>query len=185
MVCSMTLGVMTDDALWVAVLTGGTAVLASWVTSRGNARAARIQAEASAQTQQQSRSRETRRSAYLEFIEQAHITGEFYWRLGDVYAQLTDPGEQLARIQQLRADLRDAFDPLSRCTRVITLEGSAPVVEAAEAVRQAASDANHVLWEISQAERGARERFDEACRIFRVQLSNFIEAAQAAMAGPN
>jgi hypothetical protein len=67
----MTLSNMTDDALWVAVLTGGTAVLASWVTSRGNARAARVQAEASAQNQQRSRSRETRRTAYLEFIEVA------------------------------------------------------------------------------------------------------------------
>jgi hypothetical protein len=149
-------GAMTDDALWVAVLTGGTAVLASWVTSRGNARAVRIQAEASAQTQRQSRSRETRCTAYLEFIEQAHITGELYWRLGDVYAQLTDPGEQLDRIQRLRADLRGAFDPLSRCARVIILEGPAPVVEAAEAVRQAAADANHFLWEISRAENGAR-----------------------------
>ncbi len=184
-VCSMTLGIMPNDAIWVAVLTGGTAVLASWVTSRGNARAARTQAEASAQTQQQSRSRETRRTAYLEFIEQAHITGELYWRLGDVYAQLTDPGERLAAIHKLRASLRDAFDPLSRCARVIILEGPAPVVEAAEAVKQAASDANHVLWEISQAEPGARERFDDAYRIFRVQLGKFIEAAQTAMAGPN
>jgi hypothetical protein len=175
---------MADEALWVAVLTGGTAVLASWVTSLGNARAARIQAEASAQAQQQSRSRETRRTAYLEFIEQAHITGELYWRLGDVYAQPTDPDEQLVRIQQLRADLRDAFDPLSRCARVIILEGPESVVEAAETVKQAASDANHVLWEISRAETGARERFNEAYRIFRVRLSKFIEAAQAAMAGP-
>jgi hypothetical protein len=107
-------------------------VLASWVTSRGNARAARIQAEASAQTQQKSRSCETRRTAYLEFIEKAHITSEIHWRLGDVYAQLTDPGEQLDRIQRLRADLRDAFDPLSRCARVIALEGPWPFVEAAE-----------------------------------------------------
>jgi hypothetical protein len=175
---------MTDDALWVAVLTGGTAVLASWVTSRGNARAARVQAEASAQNQQRSRSLETRRTAYLEFIEQAHITGEFYWRLGDVYAQPTDSGEQLARIQQLRADLRNAYDPLSRCARVILLEGPAPVVEAAEAVKRAASDANHLLWELSQAETGARERFDEAYQIFCVQLSKFIEAAQEAMADP-
>jgi hypothetical protein len=121
----------------------------------------------------------------LEFIEQAHITGEFYWRLGDVYAQLTDPGEQLARIQRLRADLRDAFDPLSRCARVIVLEGPAPVVEAAEAVKQAASDANHILWKISQAETGVREHFEEACRTFRVQLIKFIEAAQSAMARPD
>jgi len=175
---------MTDEALWVAMLTGGTAVVASWVTSRGNARAARIQAEASAQTQQQSRSRETRRTAYLEFIEQAHITGELYWRLGDVYAQLTDPDEQLVRIQRLRADLRDAFDPLSRCTRVIILEGPGSVVEAAETVKQAASDANRIRWDISRAETGARERFDEAYRIFRMRLSQFIEAAQASMAGP-
>lgn len=81
--------------------------------------------------------------------------------------------------------MRDAFDPLSRCARVIILEGPAPVVEAAEAVKQAALDANHVLWEISQAESGARERFDAAYRIFRVRLSEFIEAAQAAMARAN
>jgi hypothetical protein len=43
---------MADSALWVAVLTGGTAVVASWMTSRGNARAARVQAEAAAQAQQ-------------------------------------------------------------------------------------------------------------------------------------
>jgi hypothetical protein len=181
----MTLGIVTDDALWVAALTGATAVLASWVTSRGNARAARIQAQASAQAQQQSRSRETRRTAYLEFIEQAHITGEFYWRLGDVYAQLADPGEQLTRIQRLRADLRDAFDPLSRCARVIILEGPAAVAEAAEAVKQAASDTNHFLWEISEGQTGARERFDDAYRIFRVHLTKFIEAAQATMAASN
>jgi hypothetical protein len=42
-----------------------------------------------------------------------------------------------------------------------------------------------VLWEISQAESGARERFDAAYRIFRVRLSEFIEAAQAAMARAN
>ena len=176
---------MADDPIWIAVLTGGTAVLASWVTSRGNARAARIQAEASAQTRQQSRSLEARRTAYLEFSEQAHITGEFYWRLGDVYAQLRDPAEQLSRIHKLRADLRNAFDPLSRCARVIILEGPALVAEAAEAVKEAASDANHILWEISQSEPGSRERFDEAYRMFRVQLSKFIEAAHTAIAGPN
>ncbi|WP_167499317.1 hypothetical protein [Streptomyces malaysiensis] len=32
---------MADNTFWIAALTGGTAVLASWVTSRGNTRAAR------------------------------------------------------------------------------------------------------------------------------------------------
>lgn len=177
-----TLGGMPDSTLWVAVLTGGTAVLASWVTSQGNARAAKIQAQAAAQAQQHSRVREIRRTAYLEFIEQAHITGELYWRLGDVYAQLTDTDEQLARIHQLRADLRDAFDPLMRCARIIVLEGPAPVAEAAESVKQAASDSNGALWMVAQGETGAREHFDDAHRIFRLQLDGFIQAARNAMA---
>ena len=59
---------MADSALWVAVLTGGTAVVASWVTSRGNARAARVQADAAAQAQQHSQVRAARRTAYLEFV---------------------------------------------------------------------------------------------------------------------
>src|SRR5258708_16309300 len=45
---------------------GGTAVLASWVTSRGNARAAKIQAESSVLGERNSRAREIRRAAYLD-----------------------------------------------------------------------------------------------------------------------
>jgi hypothetical protein len=67
---------MGDGALWIAALTGGTAVLASWVTSRGNTRAARVQAEASAHAQHRIKARELRRTAYLELIEQAHLVGE-------------------------------------------------------------------------------------------------------------
>jgi hypothetical protein len=80
---------MIDEALWVAALPRGMAVLASWVTSQGNARAARARAEASAHVQQVRHLREIRRSAYLELIEQAHITGELHLKLGDVYAQLS------------------------------------------------------------------------------------------------
>jgi hypothetical protein len=172
---------MADSAVWVAVFTGGTAVLAGWVTSHGNARAARVQAEASARAQDRSRIRELRRTAYLELIEQAHIIGEHYWRLGDVYVQLTDPDAQLARIQQLRTDLRDAFDPLMRCVRVVVLEGPAPVAEAAEAIQEMASKSNRALRMISQNEPGAREHFDEAHRIFRVRLAEFIEAARGSI----
>ncbi|MGW7079764.1 hypothetical protein [Streptomyces sp. NPDC054866] len=46
-VASPTLIGMGDIAVWVAALTGGTAVLASWVTNLGNVRTARVQAEAS------------------------------------------------------------------------------------------------------------------------------------------
>jgi hypothetical protein len=174
---------VADSALWVAALTGATAVLASWVTSRGNARTAVAQAEASAQAQRASQLRESRRTAYLEFIEQAHITGELYYRLGDIYAQVTDPAEQLARINQLRDNLRNAFDPLMRCARTISLEGPAPAAEAADAVRQAASAANTALHQISQAEDGATERFQKAHQTYRLELERFIETARAAMHG--
>jgi hypothetical protein len=167
--------------VWVAVFTGGTAVLASWVTTQGNARAARVQAEASAQAQHHSRIREVRRTAYLELIEQAHVTGELYWRVGDVYAQLADTQEELAGIQELRTALRDAFDPLMRCVRVVVLEGPTPIVEAAEAVQTAAADSNRALWDISRGEPAAREHFDEAHQLFRLRLDRVIEAARAAM----
>jgi hypothetical protein len=166
--------------VWVALLTGGTAVLASWVTSRGNARTTRVQAEASAQAQQHSRDRDARRTAYLEFIEQAHITGELHWRLDDIYVQVADPDDQLARVNHLRDELRDAFDPLTRCARTISLEGPASVAEAAEAVRRAASDANGALWMLSQGQEAATERFDAAHRVFRRELERFIEAARTA-----
>lgn len=172
---------MADSALWVAVLTGGTAVVASWVTSRGNAQAARVQAEAAAQAQQHSQARAARRTAYLEFVEQAHNTGELHWRLGDIYAQLTDPDDQLARLNQLRQQLRDAFDPLMRCVRTILLEGPAPVADSARAVRDAAAEANSALAMLSLGQDGATERFDQAHRAFRLELERFIEAARTAV----
>jgi hypothetical protein len=172
---------VADSTVWVAVLTGGTAVLASWVTTQGNARAARAQAQASADAQHRGRIRELRRAAYLELMEQAHITGELYWRVGDVYAQLTDPQAQLARIQELRTELRSAFDPLMRCVRVIVLEGPASVAEAAEGVQKAAADSNRALWIVSRSEPGAREHFDEGHQLYHRQLDRFIEAARTAM----
>jgi hypothetical protein len=115
-------------------------------------------------------------------MEHAHTTGELHFRLDDVYAQVTDPQEQLARVDKLRADLRDAFDPLMRAGRVIVLEGPAPVVQDAQAVEQAASDANSALWKIAQAESGATDRFYAAHQVFRRQLEAFIRSASGALA---
>jgi Fe-S cluster assembly scaffold protein SufB len=126
--------------------------------------------------------RQTRRTAYLDFLEQAHVTGELYYRLGDVYVQVADPNDQLARIDDLRSDLRDAFDPLMRAARMVVLEGPAAVAEAAEAVRQAASDANRAMWRITQSDAGARDHFDAARHVFQTHLTEFIEASRTAAA---
>jgi len=72
-----------------------------------------------------------------------------------------------------------------RCASVVILEGPTPVAEVAEEVKQAAADANSALWMLSHGESGARERFDEARRIFRFRLDSFIGAARTAMQSPN
>ncbi|MFE5812724.1 hypothetical protein [Streptomyces sp. NPDC056479] len=172
---------MGDSAMWVAVFTGGTAVLASWVTTLGNARAARVQAETSLQGQHRDRVRSSRRTAYLDLMEQAHVTGELYWRVGDVYVQLARQADRLAGVDELRTQLRNAFDPLMRCVRVIVLEGPDPVAQAAREVLEAASEANSALARVSQDEPQARERFDEAQKRFRNRLEEFIEAARTAV----
>ena len=153
---------MSNNTLWVALFTGGTAVLASWVTTLGNARSARVQAEASAHAQRHSHVREMRRAAYLDLMEQAHITGQLYWKVGDAFLRLPDEQDQLACVQGLRVELRAAFDPLMRCTGIVGLEGPRLVAAAAEALREAAREANGPLARVSRSEPGARERFDDA-----------------------
>ncbi|MFF2381765.1 hypothetical protein [Streptomyces sp. NPDC058108] len=172
---------MTDSTVWVAVLTGATAVLASWVTTRGNVRAARVQADASARNQHRDRVRDARRAAFLDLMEQAHLTGELYWRVGDAYVQLDDPEARLARVQELRGELRSAFDPLLRGVRVVLLEGPAPAAEAAGDVQRAAAEANRALWRVTCGDPGAHERFDAAHEAFRRRLERFVVVARDAM----
>ncbi|WP_171064704.1 hypothetical protein [Actinomadura soli] len=52
-----------DSSALVAIVTGGTAVLAGWVTSLGNARAARVQARTTAEAQHRAELRASRRAA--------------------------------------------------------------------------------------------------------------------------
>ncbi|GAA3572271.1 hypothetical protein GCM10022419_061430 [Nonomuraea rosea] len=145
---------------------------------RDNARTARIQAETAAKAQQHGQIREARRTAYLEFLEQAHITGELYYRLGD------EADEKLAKLQELRTALRDAYDPLARCARVVLIEGPEAVAAKAGAVREAVAEANGALWHLAQDAPEARSRFDDAHRVFRDRLQSFIETARATLGSP-
>jgi hypothetical protein len=164
-----------------SIFTGCTAILASWVTSVGNTRAARVQAEASANTQHRSQLHTFRRTAYLEFIEQAHLTGELHWQVGDVYAQIHDGDEQLKRIDDLRTELRAAFGLLQRCLRLILLEGPAPVAREAESLLEAAQQVNRRLYDISQGIDATPERFWAAHEEDRLRLTTFITAARYAV----
>lgn len=170
-----------DSTVWVAVFTGGTAVLASWVTTVGNARAARAQAETSIEGQRRDHVRNSRRNAYLDLMEQAHVIGELYWRVGDAYAQLTNQDDRLARVEETRIQLRNGFDPLMRCVRVIVLEGPETVAQAARGLQEAAAQANSALWRVAQEKPQAREHFDAMQEQFKDRLDDFIAAAHAAV----
>ncbi|WP_202521108.1 hypothetical protein [Streptomyces sp. SID5614] len=100
---------MADNTLWVGVLTAGTAVVASWVTSQGTARAARIQAETTAAVQRA----DQRRTAYADVIEQAQKMGDLYWKVNDAHTE-PDPESRAAMLKDLRLRLRDAAPPRTR-----------------------------------------------------------------------
>jgi hypothetical protein len=169
-----------DSTLWVAVFTGGTAVLASWVTSRGTARAARIQVEASSQAQQLDHIRESRRAAYADVVERAHETAELYFQ---VKGALTGPEEQLVqRIRHLRGELRVAFGPLMRCIRLVVLEGPVHVAEAAEALSKSVITANGALQPLERSVEGAQAAYELAEAEFHRRLEQFTASAREALA---
>ncbi|MFI6493436.1 hypothetical protein [Streptomyces sp. NPDC050564] len=173
---------MGDSAVWVAAFTGGTAVFASWVTNLGNVRAARVQAEASAQSQHRGRVRELRRTAYLELMEHAHIIGELYRRVLDAFLQITERDQRLTRFEELRSELREAYDPLMHSVRVVVLEGPPATAEAAQAVLNAALNGNRCLWRITCGDDAdAHAHFNEVQAAYLRCLGRFVEAARGAM----
>ncbi|MCQ9177477.1 hypothetical protein KMT30_00050 [Streptomyces sp. IBSBF 2953] len=171
---------MGDSAMWVAAFTGGTAVLASWVTNLGNVRAARVQAEASIQAQHRGRVRELRRAAYLELMQRAHDMAELYWKVSDAFLQTPGPQQQLARLEELRIELREAYAPLMQCVRVVALEGPAATADAAQAIQDAALKVNQCLWHITRGDADGRDRFDVAEAAYRQCQARFVERARAA-----
>jgi hypothetical protein len=112
---------MADSAFWIASLTAGTAVLASWVTSRGTARAARIQADTTTRAQRAERLRDSRRTAYADLMERAQRMGDLYWKVSDLCAD--DVIRRLPELDRLRDRLRDEYSGLRHCTWIVSLEG--------------------------------------------------------------
>lgn len=89
--------------------------------------------------------------------------------------------ERLARVEETRIQLRNGFDPLMRCVRVIVLEGPETVAQAARGLQEAAAQANSALWRVAQEKPQAREYFDAMQEQFRDRLDDFIAAAHAAV----
>ncbi|WP_030674978.1 hypothetical protein [Streptomyces sp. NRRL B-1347] len=171
---------MADNTLWVGVLTAGTAVVASWVTSRGTARAARIQAEAAAESQHLDRLRAARRSAYVDVIEQAQRMGDLYWKVTDAASE-PDGAERRGALTDLRLRLRDEYAVLRHRVWVVDLEGPAEVAEAANRLRRSTSDNYRALAAMIGGEEGAAERFNACYAPFWEAVLAFVAIAREAL----
>ncbi|MFE9094291.1 hypothetical protein [Streptomyces sp. NPDC007264] len=171
---------MADNAFWIASLTAGTAVLASWVSSRGTARAARIQADTTTRAQRVERLRETRRAAYAQLMERAQRMGDLYWKVSDLCAS-GDLGPRLPELARLRNLLRDEYSGLRHCTWVVSLEGPSEVADAADTLRRSTSPAYRAVEDMLEGDREAAERFDAAYAPFWQALRDFVERAREAL----
>lgn len=184
---------MGDSTLWtvaIAALTGGTAVLASWVTSRGSTQAARIQAEIVAQSQRAERLRESRRAAYLDLIEQTHRIGELFWEISAAL-RLPASAERTAALKELYDRELAEYARMRRCARVVELEGPASAAATALALQQATGPffaAFKAEWDAGAGARsGDTDNRQDNCREFEAAydpfwkaLEDFVDAARDA-----
>ncbi|MGW1776764.1 hypothetical protein [Streptomyces sp. NPDC002104] len=171
---------MGDNTLWVGVLTGGTAVVASWVTSRGTARAARIQAETTAAVQRADQRRTARRNAYADVIEQAQKMGDLYWKVNDAHAE-PDPQARVDALRDLRLRLRDAYASLRHLVRIVELEGPQEVAAAADRLRRSTSDSYEALEDMIGGDAGAIQRFNECYAPFWERVVALVAAARGVL----
>jgi hypothetical protein len=171
---------MGDGAFWIAALTAGTAVLASWVTSRGTARAARIQADTTADAQRVERLRAARRAAYAEFMEQAQRLNDVHWKVSDVVRGAEDGlgPERTEELRRLRERQRDEYAALRNLTWVVSLEGPEDVAALANTVRRATSPFHKAIEAMIEGDAGAVARFDGCYSPFWDALRAFIKASR-------
>ncbi|MFE7765023.1 hypothetical protein [Streptomyces sp. NPDC057438] len=171
---------MGDGTFWIAALTAGTAVLASWVTSRGTARAARIQADTTADAQRVERLRAARRTAYAEFMEQAQRLNDVHWKVSDV-VRGTEDGlgpERIEELRRLRERQRDEYATLRNLTWVVSLEGPEDVAALANTVRRATSPFHKAIEAMIEGDTAAVARFDGCYAPFWEALRAFIKASR-------
>ncbi|MFI1398751.1 hypothetical protein [Streptomyces sp. NPDC020681] len=171
---------MADNTLWVAALTAGTAVLASWVTSRGNATAARLQAQAATEAQRLARQREARRAAYAEVIDKAVAIGELYWKIPEV-TRIAEPDARRVELLQLREQIRDVYAALLRCVQVVTLEGPDDVAEAAAALDRATPSTARLMRAMAEGDQSAERQLTEETRAYWPAVTEFIARASQAI----
>jgi hypothetical protein len=172
---------VADNAFWIAALTAGTAVVASWVTSRGTARAARIQADTTTGAQRVERLRQARRAAYADFIEQAQRLSDVHWKVSDIVRAADSGGlgpRQVEELRALRDRQREEYAALRHRTWIVSLEGPDEVAELANAVRRSTNPFYKAMEAMIEGDADAVARFDACYRPFWQALKDFIKASR-------
>ncbi|WP_189039401.1 hypothetical protein [Streptomyces daqingensis] len=168
---------MGDNGLWIATLTGFTAVLASWVTSRGHTRAAQLQAEAAASIQEKARRDEVRRTSYLAFLEQAHLMGSEYRRTPTILS-VEDHQERNGRLTEHRARLRELYGSFTKSCDTVTVYGhTSAILDACDGVSTASTAVYVAVGEIAEGTRPAAS-FSGVLNDYWSAVSVFIDAVR-------
>jgi hypothetical protein len=119
-------------ALTTGVLTAATALAASWLTSRATIKAARVNVEAVTESQRRDRTRELRRTAYVDLL--TYVT-EIRWRVRDLVERAAAGDE--TELSEFRNTRNSAGNELARRRYVVYLEGPESVQESAVRLQDA------------------------------------------------
>ncbi|MFF1675142.1 hypothetical protein ACFVYG_03735 [Streptomyces sp. NPDC058256] len=171
---------MSDSALWVAILTGGTAISASWVTSRGSRQAAREQAEIVATTQRRDRLREIRRTAYLDLIQHTQRQREILEKIREI-VQFTDSEQRLGGLREQFRAAQHGYDEYLNLARVVEVEGPPQVIERAERLRKALSNARKAIKALAEERSESIQELERHNREAEGALLRFIDEVRAAL----
>src|SRR4051794_23100527 len=113
-------------------ITAFAALMASWLTGRATIRAAHLQVTANAETQRRDRTRELRRSAYVDLL--TYIT-EIQWRARDVVRRAVAGDE--AALSDYRGVRNVIGSEFARRRYIVQLEGPKSVEESVSRIRNA------------------------------------------------
>ncbi|TXS56542.1 hypothetical protein [Streptomyces sp. t39] len=170
---------MVDNSWWIGLITGGTAVVASWVTGRSLTRSARVEAEVTARAAETAEARTRRRDAYRELSAAVHGLSEVFWRMEEADAA-PEGARRAAVLGEMQIASRAALNEVTRASREVALEGPAEAAAAARTLRRRALTAHQRLVALGTGE-GDREAYDRAYRVFREEHSGFLDLARAAL----
>ncbi|MEU8467963.1 hypothetical protein AB0F30_08550 [Streptomyces sp. NPDC029006] len=171
---------MGDGNWWVALVTGATALGASWITTRGNARSVRVEAEVNAHADHIAEARNRRRDAYRDLSTAVHALSEVFWKM-EVVDLAQTRAERVELIDRMHVASRRCVSEVTRTSRDVCLEGPAAAAKAAGELGRRAVDTHLLLIGLHDGTEETRSAYDDAYRGFTEQHVHFLDVARAAL----